>query len=60
MPEDTGRIGAVLLGADSPYRFIGDILYIQFADEDFADLCPRDGQPTISPVILYIPGWPLE
>jgi transposase len=52
MPEDTGRIGAALLDADSPYRLIGDILYSQFADEDFADLYPRDGQPSISPVIL--------
>ncbi|NTW03131.1 MAG: hypothetical protein HGA19_17935, partial [Oscillochloris sp.] len=52
MPEDTGRIGAALLAADSPYRFIGEVLYDQFADEDFADLYPRDGQPSISPVIL--------
>jgi len=38
MPEDTGRVGAALLDKDSPYRFIGDVLYEQFHGEDFADL----------------------
>lgn len=52
MPEETGRIGAALLDADSPYRFVGDTLYTQFADEEFADLYPKDGQPGISPVIF--------
>ncbi|NTW02498.1 MAG: hypothetical protein HGA19_14670 [Oscillochloris sp.] len=51
MPEDTGRIGVALLAADSPYRFIGDVLYAQFADDDFADRSPRDGQPALSPVM---------
>ncbi|NJO82239.1 MAG: IS1182 family transposase [Blastochloris sp.] len=52
MPEETGRIGAALLADGSPYRFVGDVVYEQFADEEFADLYPRDGQPTISPVLL--------
>jgi transposase len=52
MPEETDRIGAYLLDADSPYRFIGDVLYAQFHDEEFADLYPNDGQPSISPIIL--------
>jgi transposase len=52
MPEDTGLVGAALLNAASPYRFIGDVVYAQFADEEFADLYPNDGQPSISPVIL--------
>lgn len=52
MPEDTGRVGATLLDADSPYRFIGEVLYDQFHDEDFADLYPNDGQPALSPVLL--------
>jgi hypothetical protein len=38
MPEETGRIGAALLDAASPYRFIGDTLYVQFADEEFASI----------------------
>lgn len=52
MPEDTGLVGAALLDAASPYRFIGDVLYEQFHDGAFADLYPTDGQPSISPVIL--------
>lgn len=36
----------------SIYQFIGDVLFEQFHDEDFADLYPRDGQPSISPVLL--------
>jgi hypothetical protein len=51
MPEDTGLVGAALLDAGSPYRFIGDVLYEQFRDEDFADLYPNDSQPALSPVI---------
>src|SRR5690606_22452876 len=52
MPEDTGRVGAALLDPDSPYRFIGDVLYEQFHDEEFADLYPIVGQPALSPVLL--------
>lgn len=37
MPEETGRIGAYLLDAASPYHFIGAVLYAQFHDEDLAD-----------------------
>ena len=38
MPDDLARLSAVLLAADSPYRLIGDQLYLLYRDEDFADL----------------------
>jgi len=34
------------------YQFIGDVLFGQFHDEDFADLYLKDGQPSISSVLL--------
>jgi len=52
MPENSGLVGAAPLDAASPYHFIGDTLYEQFLDEEFADLYPNDGQSSISPVIL--------
>lgn len=52
MPEDTGRIGQILLKENSPYRLIGEELYAEFREEEFADLYPIEGQPGISPVIL--------
>jgi len=41
-----------LFPEDSVYQFVGDVLFDQFHDEDFADLYPADGQPSISPVLL--------
>lgn len=52
LPEELARLGAVLLPADSPYRLIGDQLYVQYRDEDFADLYHREGKPGLSPVLL--------
>jgi transposase len=52
IPEDLARIGAKLLPADSPYRLIGDRLYAQYDEADFADLYSAEGKPAISPVLL--------
>lgn len=52
MPPETASVGQVLLKEDSPYRLIGEQLYEEFRDEDFADLFPAEGQPGISPTLL--------
>ena len=52
MPLDIAAWGAKHLPADSPYKLIGDTLYAEFRDEDFADLYPNNGQPGLSPVLL--------
>ena len=52
MPADTALVGSKLLPANSPYRLIGEKLYEQYRDEDFADLYSHEGKPAISPVIL--------
>jgi hypothetical protein len=40
MPADTAAVGRVLLKENSPYRLIGEQLYVEFRDEDFADPPP--------------------
>jgi transposase len=52
MPEETGRIGKVLLGENDPYRLIGDHLFEKWEEEEFADLYSSEGKPGYSPVIL--------
>lgn len=45
MPAETAAIGQVILKADSPYRLIGDKLFGQFSEEEFADLYSPEGKP---------------
>jgi transposase len=52
LPEETGRIGKMLLGENDPYRLIGDQLFAKWREEEFADLYAREGKPGYSPVIL--------
>jgi transposase len=52
MPPEMAAWGAKHLAADDLYKLIGDTLYAQYHDEDFADLYPTDGQPGLSPVLL--------
>jgi transposase len=52
MPEETRRIGQKLLKANDPYRLIGDHLFEQWREADYADLYSAEGKPGISPVIL--------
>jgi transposase len=52
MPEETGRIGKVLLRENDPYRLIGDRLFEKWKEEEFADLYSSEVKPGYSPVIL--------
>jgi transposase len=52
IPEATAALVRNLFEEDSVYQFVGDVLFEQFRDEDFADLYPNDGQPSISPSLL--------
>jgi transposase len=52
MPEETGRIGAMLLDEKSPYRLIGDKVFVKLSEEEYADLYSTEGRPGISPAIL--------
>jgi transposase len=52
IPAATASLVAGLFDDGEVYQFIGDVLFDQFRDEDFADLYPPDGQPSISPVLL--------
>ena len=52
MPEETGRIGKLLLRENDPYRLIGDQLFEKWKEEEFADLYSSEGKPGYSPVIL--------
>ncbi|NJM08659.1 transposase [Candidatus Gracilibacteria bacterium] len=47
-------VGERHLAADSPYRLVGDVLYAQYHDEDFADLYHPEGKPALSPVLLAL------
>ena len=52
MPPEMAAWGAKHLEDDDPYKLIGDTLYEQYHDEDFADLYHKEGQPGLSPVLL--------
>ncbi len=43
IPEATAALVRALFEEDSVYQFVGDVLFEQFRDEDFADLYPKDG-----------------
>lgn len=52
IPPDTKTLVGAMLDEDTVYRFVGDVLFEQFHEADFADLYPKDGQPALSPVLL--------
>lgn len=52
MPEETERVGKILLGDNDPYRLMGDRLFEKWKEEEFADLYSSEGKPGYSPVIL--------
>ena len=52
IPEATAALVHDLFPEGSVYQFIGEMLFDQLRDEDFADLYPKDGQPALSPVLL--------
>lgn len=52
MPEETAVVGQAIIKPDSPYRLIGEQLFPQFREADYADLYSAEGKPGISPIIL--------
>jgi len=52
MPNELAQLGTKLLSPESPYRMVGERLYIKYRDENYADLYPAEGQPGLSPVDL--------
>jgi len=52
MPPEIATWGANYLANDDPYKLVGDTLYEQYHDEDFADLYHKEGKPALSPVLL--------
>lgn len=52
IPPDTKAMVGRMLDEDTVYRFVGDVLFERFHDDDFADLYPNTGQPALSPVLL--------
>ncbi len=52
MAKETGEIAAQILAPYSVHKLVGDELFNQFSEADFADLYPEEGKPGYSPVIL--------
>jgi transposase len=52
IPPEMADWGAKYLANDDPYKLIGDTLYEQYHDEQFADLYHPEGKPALSPVLL--------
>ena len=54
MPPELAAWGAKHLADDDPYKLVGDLLYEDYHDEDFADLYHKEGKPALSPVMLAL------
>jgi transposase len=52
MPKDLAELGSKLLPPSSPYRLVGEQLYEQYDEAEFADLYHVEGKPGLSPVLL--------
>lgn len=52
MSPEIAAWGAQYLSEASAYKLIGDTLYAEYHDEEFADLYHREGKPALSPVLL--------
>ena len=52
MPTETGKIGQKLLPENDVYRLIGDRLFAQLNEAEYADLYSNEGKPGISPILL--------
>ena len=52
LPPEIAAWGAKHLDDHDPYKLVGDHLYEQYHDEDFADLYHKEGKPGLSPVLL--------
>jgi transposase len=54
IPDAIAALVRGLFEESSVYQFVGDVLFEQFRDEDFADLYPKEGKPALSPVLLAL------
>src|SRR5215831_200270 len=54
MPPEIAAWGTNHLAGDDPYKLIGDLLYEDYRDEDFADLYHKEGKPALSPVLVAL------
>lgn len=52
LSETMAQLGAALLPQESPYRLVGETLFMQYQDTHFADLYACEGKPALSPVRL--------
>lgn len=52
MPIEMLPLGIALLAPGNPYRLVGERLYEEYREADFADLYSSEGQPALSPVDL--------
>lgn len=52
MPKELAELGPKLLPSGSPYRLVGEQLYEQYNEAEFADLYHAEGKPALSPVLL--------
>lgn len=52
MPKELAELGPKLLPPSSPYRLIGEQLYEQYDEAEFADLYHAEGKPALSPILL--------
>lgn len=52
IPVEIAAWGERHLATASPYRLVGDTLFMQFHDADFTDLYHPEGKPGLSPVLL--------
>src|ERR687887_1141617 len=49
VPEETARVARAAFRRGNPYLKLRDVLGSVYADDDFADLFPRRGQPAEAP-----------
>jgi transposase len=54
MPPEMALWGANHLADDDPYKLVGDLLYEDYHDQDFAELYHKEGKPALSPVLLVL------
>ena len=52
IPAETKALVGKMLDEGTVYRFVGDVLFDRFHDEDFADLYSSTGRPAVSPALL--------
>jgi transposase len=52
MPKELAKLGPKLLPPGSPYRLVGEQLYEQYDEAEFADLYHAEGKPALSPILL--------